>query len=239
MVFVSFSVVTQFFGVPSLPARGDYSYFAYRVTLVPDLILTLLLIFFVLDATVCCWLLVHRLCPKPGQLSTDAIVRVDKGRRLPHEVEQEWDNLKFVAGRTRCVGKLIYFPFVLVALLIASRSSIFANYAPSLSILMTQGFALFLVFLSSIFLWLAATKTKARLKEGLMDRIIDANAPAVSGSVVVCRPEQLEALLRRVEELKEGAFSPVLQQPLFRAVLLPLGSFGWAAFVEKGIFPGL
>ncbi|MGO9237354.1 MAG: hypothetical protein ACLP4V_25950 [Methylocella sp.] len=43
----------------------------------------------------------------------------------------------------------------------------------------------------------------------------------------------------RIDELKEGAFSPFTQQPLVRAVLLPIGSFGWTALVENGTLPGL
>ena len=43
----------------------------------------------------------------------------------------------------------------------------------------------------------------------------------------------------RVDQLKEGAFSPFSQQPLVRAVLLPLGTFGWKVLIENGMLPGL
>jgi len=44
-------------------------------------------------------------------------------------------------------------------------------------------------------------------------------------------------MLRRVEELRDGAFSPFSQQPLVRAMLLPLGSFGGTALLEYLILP--
>ena len=49
---------------------------------------------------------------------------------------------------------------------------------------------------------------------------------------------QLELLLRRIEELREGAFSPFSQQPVVRAMLLPLGSLGGTALLGYLLGPG-
>jgi hypothetical protein len=51
--------------------------------------------------------------------------------------------------------------------------------------------------------------------------------------------EQLETLLIQVAQLKEGAFSPLSQQPLVRALLFPLSSAGWVALIENGTLSGL
>ena len=45
-------------------------------------------------------------------------------------------------------------------------------------------------------------------------------------------------LLRRIEELREGAFSPFSQQPVVRAMLLPLGGFGGTALLKYLLVPG-
>jgi hypothetical protein len=45
-------------------------------------------------------------------------------------------------------------------------------------------------------------------------------------------------LLRRVDELREGAFSPFSQQPMVRAMLLPLGSLGGTALLQYLFLPG-
>jgi hypothetical protein len=42
-------------------------------------------------------------------------------------------------------------------------------------------------------------------------------------------------LLDRVNAMREGAFRPFLQQPIFGAILLPLSSVGWATLLEKGL----
>jgi hypothetical protein len=51
--------------------------------------------------------------------------------------------------------------------------------------------------------------------------------------------EQLETLWSRVDQLNDGAFRPFSQQPLVRALLWPLGSFGWTNLIESGMLPGL
>ena len=53
------------------------------------------------------------------------------------------------------------------------------------------------------------------------------------------RAAQLELLSRRVAELHEGALTPFSQQPLLRAMLLPLGTLGGTQLVEYLLLPGL
>jgi hypothetical protein len=52
------------------------------------------------------------------------------------------------------------------------------------------------------------------------------------------RADQLSALSQRIEDLRDGAFSTFSQQPLIRAMLLPLGSFGGVALLEYLMLPG-
>ena len=50
----------------------------------------------------------------------------------------EWIYLVFVEKRTTCIGSLVYYPFWVIALLILSRSTIFADYSPNLAILIAR-----------------------------------------------------------------------------------------------------
>jgi hypothetical protein len=158
-------------------------------------------------------------------------------RRLRPQAKlvHDWIGLEFVAKRTRRIGSLIYYPFVLKALLIVSRSTVFANYAPSLTILIAQGISLSVVFGCAIMLCLAAKAARDTAKQNLTDGIIRAKDWDDNNRCA----EQLETLLSRVDQLKEGAFSPFSQQPLVKAVLLPFGTFGWTALIENGMLPGL
>jgi hypothetical protein len=170
---------------------------------------------------------------------------------LQTHLVDEWIDLEFVAKRTRCVGSLIYYPFVLIALLIVSRSTVFANYAPCLTNLIAAGISLSVVFGCAIMLWWAATAARDTAKQNLTDGIIAArgHSPKVADKCGDATqtdsddnlnyPEQLETLWSRVDQLKDGAFRPFSQQPLVRAMLWPLGSFGWTNLIESGMLPGL
>ena len=152
----------------------------------------------------------------------------------------KWIDLDFVAKRTRCISTLIYYPFILIALVIVTRSTVFANYTPNPKIFVFQGTCLAIVFGCAIALCWAAQAMRNAAKQKLMDGIICAKGLRAkdlgedSGSV-----GQLETLLVRLDDLREGAFSPLSQQPLVRALLLPAGSFGWTTLLEHGMLPGL
>jgi hypothetical protein len=134
--------------------------------------------------------------------------------RLQTKLIQDWIDLEFVAKRTNCIGSMIYFPFVLIALLIVSRSTVFANYAPSLTILVWQGISLSIVFSCAVVLWWVARATRDGAKQNLTDGLIRAKDAESNPRLA----EQLETLLIRIAELNEGAFSPLSQQPLVRAL---------------------
>ena len=236
MMIVNMLIVFPVFGWPSFPFRGVLSYNLYTYTTFTYVIMMNFVVFFVFDATVFCLLFVRKLCAKKSEWPETTMTLFGERLKLPRDtIMHDWIDLDFVIERTRCVGSLVYFPFVLLALLVLSRSTVFANFAPNLSLLVAQGLCLMLVFVSTIMLWWAATTVRDTTKQNLMNRIISAKSGAGETKGYA---GQLEVLLQRVEQLKEGAFGPITQQPLVRAVLLPLGSFGWASLIEKGIFPG-
>jgi hypothetical protein len=228
-------VLVPMFGRPMVPARGEMAFNLYKLTTRLDVFLMQFLTFFVFDATLFCLLFVNKLRRGHPEWPLTTMGVYKSRLRLQPNLVHDWIGLDFVAKRTRCIGLLIYFPFVLIAVLIVSRSTVFANYAPSLTILIAQGLSLAVVFGCAIGLWWAARATRNTAKQNLTDAII--RAKDSEGNAFFA--EQLEALLSRVDRLNYGAFSPFTQQPLVRAVLLPLGSFGWTALIENGMLPGL
>jgi hypothetical protein len=74
----------------------------------------------------------------------------------------------------------------------------------------------------------SAEASRAKARQRLSDEIVKARDSKDEGRLA----SQLETMLRRVEELRDGAFSPFSQQPVVRAILLPLGSFGGTQLLE-------
>jgi hypothetical protein len=52
------------------------------------------------------------------------------------------------------------------------------------------------------------------------------------------RASQLEMLLRRIEQLQDGAFSPFLRQPVVRAILLPFGGYAGITLLDYLLLSG-
>jgi hypothetical protein len=227
-------VLEPMFGMPMHPTRGPLAFKFYRVTTIGDVFCMEFLTFLVFDATLSCLLFVNKL-RRAQSLWPQATTRIYKDRlRLQTKLVHDWIDLDFVAKRTTCIGSLIYYPFVLIGLLIVSRSTIFANYAPSLTILIAQGISLTVVFSCAIMLWWVARATRDLAKQSLTEGIIRAKDAESNPRLA----EQLETLLAQVAQLNDGAFSPLSQQPLVKALLFPLSSAGWVALIENGMMPG-
>lgn len=223
-------------GMPVNPHRSDIARDVYYWSVICDWILMQFLTFIVFDATCLCLFFIRKLSRDKMSWPDETLSIYDKKLWLGQaKLIHNWIGLEFVAKRTRCIGSLIYLPFVLIALLIVSRSIIFANYPPSVTILVSQGISLSVVFACAFMLWLAAKSARDSAKENLKDGLI--RAKDFEGNVYFAG--QLKSLLNRVEQLREGAFSPLSQQPLVRALLFPLSSAGWVALIQNGMLPGL
>jgi hypothetical protein len=237
-IWIVFGILIPNVGMPFFAYRSDLAYEMYFATGLVDWLLTMFLMFTIFDATCSCLFFVKKLSldkrSRPWPPTTKGIY--NGWLRLPQKDDliNEWISLDFVAKRTCCIGKLIYYPFVLLAIMILSRSTVFANFAPSMVIIFTHGISLLILLACAIMVWLAAKSARDIARERLTDGIIRAKH-----SEEAYFADQLQILLNRVDQLKDGAFSPLTQQPLVRAFLFPLSSAGWVALVQNGMLPGL
>ena len=130
--------------------------------------------------------------------------------------------LVYVSERTKSITHFIYYPFIMIALSVMSLSPVLgpAGFGPwSISI---QAMSLLVAFLSAAFLRSAAedarSETVRSLKILKWQSLMPGSQPGFGG--------RLDLLLEYVSELKEGAFSPLSQQPFVRALIVPLATYG-------------
>ncbi len=233
-------VVSPMMGRPITPWRGELSQTVYKLTSRVDVISMLAVMYLVFDATLLCLRFVKELCRSSTEWPAKTKAQFEGRLGLEQQFVNESIDLDFVAKRTSCISTLIYYPFILIALLLVSRSTVFANYTPNLTVLVFHGTCLTIVFGCAIALCLAAQAVRSAAKQNLTDGVICAKGPCAKESDDGGRRAgQLEAVLVRVDGLREGAFSPLSQQPLVRALLLPLSGFGWTKLLENGMLPGL
>ncbi|WGJ16274.1 hypothetical protein QEV83_08555 [Methylocapsa sp. D3K7] len=235
-----FLVLSPLLGHAVSPRRGEFARHVLRYTSKAEIICTMAVIYVVFDATWLCLRFVRDLCRSTTEWPAQTRTQFEDRLGLEPRFIDKWIDLDFVAKRTRCIGTLIYYPFLLIALVIVTRSTVFANYTPNPKILVFQGTCLAIVFGCAIALCWAAQSMRKAATQRLMDGIICAKGPRAKDSDDGADSAgQLETLLVRIEGLREGAFSPFSQQPLVRALLLPVGSFGWTTLLENGMLPGL
>jgi hypothetical protein len=234
LMFTLFASLTLIFDRPNVPSRGELGEL-YNLVTPPVVTLTLVLIFLVFDSTLLCLLFVDALRKHKTvwPANTHEIFR-DK-LEFEDPLLDEWLDLDFLALRTKCISKLIYFPFAIFALLIMSRSTAFADFALSPPIVATQIVGFVIVFGCAMALCFSAEKARETVKTRLTKRLVAVKGADGSAKKV----SQLETLLKLVDGLRQGSFVPLSQQPPIRALLLPIGSLGWTALLDYRLLPGL
>lgn len=144
-----------------------------------------------------------------------------------HTLLDDWLDVQLVARRTRLVGRTVIGPFLVLALVVVARSRLFDNWALTVPVVSIA--ALYLLWLIAL---ASSLKVMAeRLRRRALARM-RADLTWVEGSATTPAAQQLAASMRQlidsVESERTGAFAPVLEQPLFKAILVPLGGAGGA-----------
>jgi len=222
---------------PVTSGRSIYVVKLYSALTTVDVVLMFFLIALVADATLSNFLFVRQLAkgrtlwPETTHRIFIAKLGLEHSRlENKYSVLDDWIDLSFISKRTECINRLIYYPFAIIALMIVSRSAVFGDFPLSKPILITQGLSLAIVAGCAIALNRMAEEARSLTQRHLMEEIVKSKASPKSPL-----SGQWASLLDRVNALREGAFRPFLQQPLFGAVLLPLSGVGWSTLLEKGI----
>jgi hypothetical protein len=236
------AILFSIFGIPIYHARNPIMRNVYTVITILNLASIQLLLFFVLDETLLCLGFVARLAKQGTVWPNSTRKSVSAWFNLPvplNKTSNEWDvvddmaDLRFIQSRTRRINQFIIYPFLVVALMIVSRSTLFANYPFDPPILIVIGLTLMVTFFCAIALRYAAERARKFAIDDVRIRIIKAkgqvSAPPIIG--------QLETLLEIIKEFHEGSFTAFSQQPFVRALLLPITTIGGTTILEYLALP--
>ncbi len=220
-------LLMQVFGFPRSPYRGTVSMWTDVAILAAGVLTLVFLTFFVVDAVRACRRFIEALCAGPIVWPPDLLKRHAEKRHMEQAHLHEWLALDLVARRTRTVGKLIYLPFIVLALMIVSRNTYFDRWDWPLSLVVVIGIISIHAWASTISLRQAAEKVRrkelGRLKEKLLIAIRGPDKR---------HAEQIQETIKEIESLREGAFAPITQQPFFHAIFLVLGGAGSLPLTE-------
>ena len=156
-------------------------------------------------------------------------LKPDIDAQLAGDILDPWIDIRFIALRTQAIGPLIYFPFVLLALMVVARWSIFDDWdiPIALAIVFIVGFTIACV--NAFLMQRAATRARSLALERLQTLQLQSKGQAPGAYPI---PAHLDAIAESVRSLRKGAFVPFTEQPLVRAALIPFGSAGGLYLVD-------
>ncbi|MDR4521273.1 MAG: hypothetical protein R3E36_11890 [Nitrosomonas sp.] len=186
-------------------------------------IFTMLLTFFVLDAVRLNYYFIRKLRTKHPLLLDDSVVLNTElpsndikkfyRERKDNPLETLEKIVTLVAERTLVADKLIYYPLLCIMLMLFARIAYFDNQDFPLSKGITFGAGISLLIFSGFMIRYEAQKLK------------QAAVTSAENLVGNTDPDGHHCV-RKLKEIKDGIFQPMLEQPVMRALLLILASVG-------------
>ena len=234
-------------GAPSVPARGDWARSWDLVFLSLAILGSVSVTFYVADVMLLCRRFIHYLMKDVTTWPADAVTNLRgrwsrsegatvaaEGEVPPNDLLREYLDIDFIARGTDFVGRLIYYPFILISLLIISRSGVFDHWTWPVALLIIVAFNAGYAAFSVIYLRRTAERARQRSLKRLHDMLISYTAIGKGDGK---EAKTIREATMLIENENRGAFAAISQQPLAAALLLPSGSAGIWALLQ--FFPRL
>ncbi|MGY4829860.1 hypothetical protein ACVNIS_14925 [Sphaerotilaceae bacterium SBD11-9] len=215
---------------PGVPVRGGVSNRIHDGLAFALFLAMNFLIFCVADATLLCVRLVRELRWRSTNWPERSLSWFQSRLGpLPPALVDHWIDLQFIARRTQCVTGLVYYPFIVLSLLLVSRSAVFDNWRMPLALPLMSMLSIGVVLVCIVALRLAAENSRAHALTDVKEALLRAQA---RGAVGEPAPEQLKLLQGHIEGLRDGAFAPFAQQPLLKALVMPFATWGGTTLLD-------
>ena len=148
---------------------------------------------------------------------------------LAHSLLDDWIDVQVVARRTEVVSPLIIWPLVVVAMILLARSRLFDNWAFTLPVALVG--AAYLAWTVTLSVWLKVVCE--RLRDQALQRMNADLQWLAGGSADQAKlAEPMKRLIAAVTDERRGAFAGLMEQPLFRGLMVPLGGVGGAQIFD-------
>jgi hypothetical protein len=130
----------------------------------------------------------------------------------------EWLDIKFIASHTEVIGKLIYWPFIVLLIMFVARNRYFDNWDFPIPLIIIFLLNSTCALCCAWMLRREAEKTRRVALDRLGKELVEA-----TGAGDKCRTKQLETMTEQIKSVRRGAYSPFTENPVLHAILIPSG----------------
>jgi hypothetical protein len=218
--------ILHLFPQPPPPARGDLAFRIDKIVFYLAGAGLLLLSFYVVDAIQLNSNFIRMFGREVTNWGRSVVDRSHRSPPLDEEELSAYHEIFFVAQRTQAVAPLIWYPLLVLTLLVVARSSFFDNWTWPASLLLISAITAAWALGSAILLRRAAEQ----LRETALN---DLRRFRLLGREVAAKRETFDELIAEIRDLKTGAFAPLTDQPFMRAVLFPGAGLGLLAVGQR------
>jgi hypothetical protein len=226
LYFLFSFIIYKLFPPPPTPARGEMAFKIDKLVFFLTAVGLLLLSFYVVDAIQLNSNFIRMFAREVTKWSREV---VEQSHRKPPLREKElsaYHEIFFVAQRTQVVAPLIWYPLLVLTLLVVARSSFFDNWTWPASLVLILAITAAWALGSAILLRHAAEQ----LRETALN---DLRRFRLLGQESEAKRQTFDELIAEIRDLKTGAFAPLTDQPFIRAVLFPGAAVGLLAVGQR------
>jgi hypothetical protein len=141
-------------------------------------------------------------------------------------------DLMLSARMTESVGEIVLYPFILSVLLLVARSSLFDNWVTPRGLLVMIAFGLALVIIAALALRHSAERIRRYTIEQLVKLEVRMHGSLGAEEDKSCDAATVRLMREVATNLNKGAFAPLAEQPIVRALILPFGGAGAMSLLE-------
>lgn len=218
-------VAFQIFGGPSFPHRGELALWLHRILIFINVPTLWLVIFWVGYETRACARFIQTLSGVPNRWPDQLLAHKEKEAGVPRAHLDDYLDFQLVVRATQRIRWLIYLPFVSILFMVLARSHFFDAMDFPFALLLVIGLALAYALHSARLLRQSAEKMRATALNNYETLRSSQTWPPING-------KEIDLLMERIRNTREGAFAPFAQQPALQALLLPFGGYGSVQIIE-------
>jgi hypothetical protein len=147
---------------------------------------------------------------------------------MAREHLDEWLDIQLIAERTKVVGEFIYYPFIVLFIMIVARNNFFDHFDWPISLLLIFGINTAYAFFCAFALRRSTEEARREELKRLEEKLVKARGAGDDQAAAT-----IELTVEQIKAMDEGAFAPWSNQPFIQAILVPLGGSGLLTLAER------